>query len=68
MGTKLAFSSKWKKNAIKIVDLSTMKYEESFPPNKFAIKYPFCMDFSCDDESFVVGNDEGRALMYKYIK
>jgi hypothetical protein len=64
----LACSSKWKKNALKIIDLKKMKYEEDFPPNKFAIKYPFSMDFSCDDNYFVVGNDEGRALLYKQIK
>lgn len=64
-GQRLAFSSKWKKNAIKIVDTSSLKYLD-FPPNRFAIKYPFCFDFSCNQEYFAVGNDEGRALTYKY--
>ncbi len=64
LGNKLLFSSKWKKNAIKVASLKEMKVNQEFPPNK-AIKYPFCSDFNLNDEYLAIGNDEGRVLLYR---
>ena len=44
-----------------------MSVYQSFPPNKFQIKYAFTADFNLTDEFIGVGNDEGRVLLYKYI-
>lgn len=66
LGNKLVFSSKWKKNAIKVASLKNMKVLSDFPPNK-SIKYPFCSDFNLSDDYLAVGNDEGRVLLYKNV-
>ena len=68
LGDKLAFSSKWKDNAIRIVNLNSLKIDNSFPPKNYSIKVPLCLDFSSNDEYFSIGNADGRALLFKYNK
>lgn len=62
---RLAFTSKWLKGGVKIVDLKKMRYEDVLI-NRINVKFPFCCDFSYDDEMFVVGNDEGRGVVFRY--
>ena len=45
----LGMSSKWKKNAIRLFNLDTMKMYSNFPSFKERIKYPFCIDFNSDN-------------------
>lgn len=64
-GNILGISSKWKKNAIRLVNLQTMQVYQNFPSFKERIKYPTCFDFNCDDSNLCIGNDEGKAFLYK---
>ncbi len=61
----LGMSSKWKKNAIRLFNLETMKMYSNFPSYKERVKYPFCFDFNCDNTFFAIGNDEGKSFLYK---
>jgi U3 small nucleolar RNA-associated protein 18 len=61
----LGMSSKWKKNAIRLFNLDTMKMYSNFPSFKERIKYPFCIDFNSDNSYFAIGNDEGKLLLYQ---
>ena len=58
-------SSKWKKNAIRLFNLDTMKMYSNFPSYKERVKYPFCFDFNSDNTFFSIGNDEGKLFLYK---
>ena len=61
----LGMSSKWKKNALRVANVENMKVYSNFPSFKERMKYPTCFDFSCNDKYFTVGNDEGKAFLYK---
>ena len=61
----LGMSSKWKKNAIRLFNLDTMKMYSNFPSFKERIKYPFCIDFNSDNSYFAIGNDEGKVFLYQ---
>ena len=61
----LGMSSKWKKNAIRLFNLDTMKMYSNFPSFKERIKYPFCIDFNSDNSYFAIGNDEGKLFLYQ---
>ena len=37
----------------------------NFPTYASRIKYPICFDFSANDKFLAVGNDEGKAILYK---
>lgn len=64
----LGMCSKWKKHALKLVNLSTMTVYSNFPSYKDNIKYPFCFDFNSEDKYLSIGNDEGNALLFKINK
>lgn len=42
-----------------------MNVYSNLPTFTSRIKYPICFDFTAQDRFLVVGNDEGRALLYK---
>ena len=63
--TVLGMSSKWKQNALRLVNLQTMQVYQNFPGFKARMKYPTCLDFNCDDSYLSIGNDEGKALFEK---
>ena len=63
--TVLGMSSKWKQNALRLVNLQTMQVYQNFPGFKARMKYPTCLDFNCDDSYLSIGNDEGKAFLYK---
>lgn len=61
----LAYSSKWKKNALRMIHLNSMTAFQNFPGAAQGIlKYPFCLDFSNTSEYLAMGNDEGKAHIW----
>ncbi|MCQ2820553.1 MAG: hypothetical protein MJ252_25085 [archaeon] len=61
----LGMSSRWKKNAMRFIKLNTMKVYSNFPNANDRIKYPICFDFNSNNSLLGIGNDEGKALLYK---
>ena len=60
----LGFSSKWKKNAFRFVNLENKNVYVNFPSFREHLKYPFCFDFNCDNSLISIGNDEGKAFLF----
>ena len=60
----LGFSSKWKKNAFRFVNLENKSVYVNFPSFREHLKYPFCFDFNCDNSLISIGNDEGKAFLF----
>ena len=60
----LGCSSKWKKNALRFINLENKKVFTNFPSFKEHMKYPFCFDFNCDNTLLSIGNDEGKAFLF----
>ncbi len=58
-------SSKWKKNALRFINLENKKVFANFPSFKEHMKYPFCFDFNCDNSLLSIGNDEGKAYLFQ---
>ena len=61
----LGISSKWKKNALRFINLENKKVFINFPSFKEHMKYPFCFDFNCDNSLLSIGNDEGKAYLFQ---
>ena len=64
MNAMFGFSSKWKKNAIRLINLDNKKVYTNYPSFKEHMKYPFCLDFNCDNSLISIGNDEGKAFLF----
>ncbi len=47
------------------MNLNNMNVYSNFPSYTSRIKYPICFDFSMNDKFLCIGNDEGKALLYK---
>ena len=60
----LGISSKWKKNALRFINLENKKVFTNFPSFKEHMKYPFCFDFNSDNSLLSIGNDEGKAYLF----
>ena len=60
----LGMSSKWKKNALRFINLENKKVFTNFPSFKEHMKYPFCFDFNYDNSLLSIGNDEGKAYLF----
>lgn len=61
----LAYCSKWKKNALRMVHLNSMTAFQNFPGAAVGVlKYPFCLDFSHSGEYVTMGSDEGKAHLW----
>ena len=61
----LGISSKWKKNALRFINLENKKVFTNFPSFKEHMKYPFCFDFNSDNSLLSIGNDEGKAYLFQ---
>ena len=64
INTMLGISSKWKKNAMRLINLDNKKVYTNYPSIKEHMKYPFCLDFNCDNSLISIGNDEGKAFLF----
>ena len=64
INTMLAMSSKWKKNAMRLINLDNKKVYTNFPSFKEHMKYLFCLDFNSDNSLISIGNDEGKAFLF----
>ena len=64
INSMLGMSSKWKKNALRFVNLETKNVFINFPSFREHMKYPFCCDFNCDNSLISIGNDEGKAFLF----
>jgi U3 small nucleolar RNA-associated protein 18 len=62
----LGMSSKWKKDAFRLVNLENMKVYQNFPSFKDHFKYPFCFDFNSKNNFLSIGNDEGKSFLFNY--
>lgn len=62
----LAFCSKWKKNAFKLLHIPSFTVFQNFPGTAPGVlKYPFCLDFEKSTGEYIaMGNDEGRAHLW----
>jgi U3 small nucleolar RNA-associated protein 18 len=65
-GELLSFSSKWKKNAVKMAHLPSYTVYQNYPgvaPG--VLKYAFCGGFSYSSRYFGLGTDEGKCHMFE---
>lgn len=60
-----AMYSKWKKNSLKLLHLNSMSVFSNFPDLKYNLKYVTSVDISPRSGMMCVGNDTGRALLFK---
>jgi len=62
----LAFCSKWKKNALRMLHIPSFTVFQNFPGTAPGIlKYPLCVDFQkASGEYLTIGNDEGKAHLW----
>ena len=62
----LAFCSKWKKNALRMLHIPSFTVFQNFPGTAPGIlKYPMCIDFQkMTGEYLTIGNDEGKAHLW----
>jgi len=61
----LVFSSKWKKNSIKLAHIPSYTVYQNFPGVAPGVmKYPFCSGFSHSGEYLASGNDEGKCHLF----
>ncbi len=47
------------------MNLDNLKVYSNFPNYTSRIKFPICFDFSANDQYLSIGNDEGKALLYR---
>ena len=47
------------------MNIQTRNVYQNFPNYTSKIKYPICFDYSLNDKYLCVGNDEGKALLYR---
>ena len=64
INSMLGMSSKWKKNALRFVNLENKNVFINFPSFREHMKYPFCFDFNCDNSLISIGNDAGKAFLF----
>jgi len=65
-GELLSFSSKWKKNSIKLAHIPSYTVYQNFPgvaPG--VLKYPFSGAFSRKSQYYALGNDEGKCHLFE---
>lgn len=61
----LAISSKRKKAALRLVHLPSMTVFSNWPTTRSPLSFPKVVDFSADSRYLGIGNDKGRALLYR---
>ncbi|CAD5178944.1 U3 small nucleolar RNA-associated protein 18 homolog [Musa acuminata AAA Group] len=61
----LAISSRMKKNGLKLVHIPSFNVFSNYPPPRFSVQYPRCLDFSPGGGFMTVGNAGGKVLLYK---
>ena len=65
-GELLTFSSKWKKNSVKMAHIPSYTVYQNFPgvaPG--VLKYPFCGGFSYRSQYYALGTDEGKCHLFE---
>ncbi|KAJ0963286.1 hypothetical protein J5N97_028408 [Dioscorea zingiberensis] len=61
----LALCSRMKKNSLRLVHVPSFNVFSNWPPPRFNLKYPRCVDFSPGGGFMAVGNAAGKVLLYK---
>lgn len=61
----MAMSSKIKKDSLKMVHVPTKRVFSNWPTDKTPLSYVQCLAFSPGGRYFSIGNDKGKALLYK---
>eukprot|EP00831_Metopus_contortus_P051650 TRINITY_DN43371_c0_g1_i1.p1 TRINITY_DN43371_c0_g1~~TRINITY_DN43371_c0_g1_i1.p1 ORF type:complete len:263 (-),score=45.20 TRINITY_DN43371_c0_g1_i1:35-823(-) len=65
-GDLMAIASRWKKNALKLIHLPTLTAYSNFPTAQTNLKYPSSLSFSSNGKYIAVGNDEGKAHLFRF--
>ncbi|EEA04720.1 uncharacterized protein CMU_037850 [Cryptosporidium muris RN66] len=60
-----AISSKWCKDSLKIIHLSTGTVYKNWPTTRTPLKYVSALDFSKYSGYLAIGNDKGEVLLYQ---
>ncbi|KAL6012739.1 hypothetical protein ACLOJK_003228 [Asimina triloba] len=61
----LAITSSMQKSSIKLVHVPSYNVFSNWPPSKFNLQHPRCLDFSPGGGFMAVGNAAGKVLLYK---
>lgn len=61
----LAVSSKYKKNALRLVHAPTMSVFPNWPTSRTPLRYAQCTAFSSDSSYLAVGTDRGDAPLFR---
>jgi U3 small nucleolar RNA-associated protein 18 len=61
----MAMASRNKKDALKMVHVPSKQVFSNWPTDKTPLGYVQCLSFSPGGGYFSVGNDKGKALLYK---
>ncbi|GAV86825.1 WD40 domain-containing protein [Cephalotus follicularis] len=61
----MAICSTMKKNAMKLIHISSFTVFSNWPPPNRTLHYPRCLDFSPGGGFMAVGNAAGKVLLYK---
>lgn len=64
-GQLLAYSSRTKKDQLRVVHLPSMRVFSNWPTSQTPLSYVQCMDFSPNGGYLCIGNDKGKALLYR---
>lgn len=61
----LGISSQKKASALKLIHLSSQSVFSNWPTPRTPLDHVFCFDFSSNSHHMIVGNDRGRAQLYR---
>ncbi|KAK7253678.1 U3 small nucleolar RNA-associated protein [Aureococcus anophagefferens] len=61
----VAFSSKWAKDALRILHLPSLKVSPNWPTSKTPLHYVTALALNRDSSLLAIGNDRGKVLLYK---
>ncbi|KAL5995990.1 hypothetical protein ACLOJK_026063 [Asimina triloba] len=61
----LAITSSMQKSSLKLVHVPSYNVFSNWPPSKFNLQHPLCLNFSPGGGFMAVGNAAGKVLLYK---
>ena len=64
-GAMLAMTSRWAKNAVRLVHTPTGTVFSNWPTSKSPLNYVFSCNFSPESGYLALGNDKGKVLLYR---
>lgn len=61
----LTLASKEKRDSLKMLHVPSGKIFQNWPTQQTPLGYVNCVDFSSNNDWFTIGNDKGKALLYR---